>query len=393
MKRLQAVAVFMVLAMATPALAGGKAKGPDPKVDVCHRKGKTGTFFVINVSVNALPAHLAHGDHQAGAFFLDADGDGFGAAGSTMDACQQTGYVGNNLDCDDSDAAIKPGAADALCDGVDDNCDGAADDQYAPLATSCGIGACAAGGVTSCVAGVVADSCAPGVPTSDANCDGVDNDCDASIDEEYLPTQTFCGVGVCAASGATSCVVGAVIDGCTAGQQLGQPEVQDLDRQRLLLHQQDVVGLEVPVDHPGLVSSLQGAADLLHHGEQGGSQRLLSGLAYLLEVVPQGAPREVLHHVVQPPLPGAPKIVDIDDVGVPDAHRGSGLHHKPIARLAARGTVQQLDGHLAPDLGMPAQVHRPVRTTPEDLLEDVIADVFAGQVRRGHRKMQYMEGG
>src|SRR6478609_1787111 len=31
------------------------------RVNVCHREGN-GTYHVINVSVNALPAHLAHGD-------------------------------------------------------------------------------------------------------------------------------------------------------------------------------------------------------------------------------------------------------------------------------------------------------------------------------------------
>lgn len=46
----------------SPMAAAKKA----PKVDVCHFDGDTGAFRVINVSGNALPAHIAHGDAQPG---------------------------------------------------------------------------------------------------------------------------------------------------------------------------------------------------------------------------------------------------------------------------------------------------------------------------------------
>jgi hypothetical protein len=48
----------MVLVAATTASAVGSPQG---KVDVCHRTGN-GSFHQINISMNALPAHLAHGD-------------------------------------------------------------------------------------------------------------------------------------------------------------------------------------------------------------------------------------------------------------------------------------------------------------------------------------------
>jgi len=48
----------MVLVAATTATAVGQPQG---KVDVCHRTGNGG-FHEINVSGNALPAHLRHGD-------------------------------------------------------------------------------------------------------------------------------------------------------------------------------------------------------------------------------------------------------------------------------------------------------------------------------------------
>ena len=48
----------MVLVSVTTATAVGK---PHDQVDVCHRTGN-GAFHEINISGNALSAHLAHGD-------------------------------------------------------------------------------------------------------------------------------------------------------------------------------------------------------------------------------------------------------------------------------------------------------------------------------------------
>jgi hypothetical protein len=71
-----------------------------------------------------------------------------------------------------------PAASDATCDGIDDNCNGQTDEGFVPSPTSCGLGACAATGATSCVNGVVTNTCVPGTPAaSDVACDGIDNDC------------------------------------------------------------------------------------------------------------------------------------------------------------------------------------------------------------------------
>lgn len=65
-------------------------------------------------------------------FHADADGDGYGNPAVAQGACSQPpGYVSNNNDCNDSNAAIKPGAAE-LCDGVDNNCNGLID-EVCPL--------------------------------------------------------------------------------------------------------------------------------------------------------------------------------------------------------------------------------------------------------------------
>lgn len=56
-------------------------------------------------------------------FYADADGDGFGDAGSTTSACTvPAGYVSNNTDCDDSQSTVYPGATE-ICDGLDNDCD------------------------------------------------------------------------------------------------------------------------------------------------------------------------------------------------------------------------------------------------------------------------------
>jgi concanavalin A-like lectin/glucanase superfamily protein/putative metal-binding protein len=134
-------------------------------------------------------------------------------------ACHSTGAtscVGGSVV--DSCHAGTPAASDTTCNGIDDDCDGTVDEDYLPVATSCGVGACRATGMTSCVGGTVVDSCRAGTPAlDDATCNGVDDDCDGATDENYAPVATACGVGACHSNGTTSCVGGTVVDSCHAG--------------------------------------------------------------------------------------------------------------------------------------------------------------------------------
>ncbi len=103
---------------------------------------------------------------------------------------------------------------DTTCDGVDDDCNGQTDEGYVSQDTTCGVGACAASGTTACSSGQVVNSCVPGTPAAmDLSCDGVDEDCDGPVDEEYASIATTCGPGGCN-SGVTSCVSGQVVDSC-----------------------------------------------------------------------------------------------------------------------------------------------------------------------------------
>jgi hypothetical protein len=116
---------------------------------------------------------------------------------------------------------------DAACDDQDNDCDGLTDEDYVPAPITCGEGACVASGTTSCVDGGVVQHCTPGTGAADdATCDGVDDDCDGATDEDVSLdcddddpcTVDGCAEGACThdAGGAdgTSCDDG---DPCTTG--------------------------------------------------------------------------------------------------------------------------------------------------------------------------------
>ncbi len=84
---------------------------------------------------------------DAGTWYIDYDGDGYGSDAYTQVSCSQPdGYVGNATDCDDGDADAWPGAPE-YCDGVDNDCDDSVDEDaedgalYATDADGDGFGA------------------------------------------------------------------------------------------------------------------------------------------------------------------------------------------------------------------------------------------------------------
>ena len=118
--------------------------------------------------------------------------------------------------------------ADDECDGQDDDCDGETDEHYMPVVTDCGVGACASTGVTSCDGWSLANSCVPGTSASDdTTCDAVDDDCDGTDDEDYVASLTACGEGVCAAAGQLECQAGSEVNTCLADASAANDEVCD----------------------------------------------------------------------------------------------------------------------------------------------------------------------
>jgi parallel beta-helix repeat protein len=92
------------------------------------------------VSAAAGNLSMANGGDQPTANFSltcptwcrDADADTFGDPNATARSCTQpTGYVSDCTDCDDTNAAIRPGATE-ICNGVDDDCDQTIDEGCPP---------------------------------------------------------------------------------------------------------------------------------------------------------------------------------------------------------------------------------------------------------------------
>ena len=93
-----------------------------------------------------------------------------------------------------------------LCDGIDDDDDGQIDEDFVPEATTCGVGTCVAAGQTACVNGVIVDACQPGAPGAELCGSGADEDCDGLTDEGFDDGDACSvGVGACRSNGVFEC--------------------------------------------------------------------------------------------------------------------------------------------------------------------------------------------
>ena len=93
--------------------------------------------------------------------------------------CKETG------DCDETNDRINP-SAEELCNGIDDDCDGQIDEDFwkagTKLGQPCSVGACK--GYYVCTPDGRGVVCSGAEPTPEICGDGIDNDCDGVVDEE-----------------------------------------------------------------------------------------------------------------------------------------------------------------------------------------------------------------
>ncbi|MBA3396234.1 MAG: hypothetical protein H0T89_26625 [Deltaproteobacteria bacterium] len=111
------------------------------------------------------------------------------------------------------------------CDGLDNDCDNDIDENFTPAdcSTNCGVG------TTSCINGVV--QCNTSAAQNDPTCNNVDDDCDNIFDEDWVSPGT-CGAGppptVC--NGLIKCINGAeVCVGDTIAQESCNCDDDDCD--------------------------------------------------------------------------------------------------------------------------------------------------------------------
>jgi len=142
---------------------------------------------------------------DAPTWYADTDADGFGDARTSERACTQpSGYVSDATDCDDARALSNPTATE-YCNGFDDNCDGTTDeatavdartwyrdsdgDAYGDPSSSSVACSSPTGHVadnTDCL-----DTSAVSYPGAAEVCDGLDNDCDGTSDNDPVDGTTY----------------------------------------------------------------------------------------------------------------------------------------------------------------------------------------------------------
>ncbi|MCH4554071.1 MopE-related protein [Aestuariibaculum lutulentum] len=155
----------------------------------------------INPVASEIPDNGIDEDCDGGdlkTWYQDADSDNYGNPNISVESNNQpNGYVANSLDCNDSVAAINPGATE-VCDGVDNDCDGSIDEglqliSYYPDLDEDGYGDATASPTIVCSGLKPLQTVTNNLDCDDADaeinpsaieiCDGIDNDCDGSVDE------------------------------------------------------------------------------------------------------------------------------------------------------------------------------------------------------------------
>ena len=133
-------------------------------------------------------------DELVEAWYLDADGDGYGSGEAEQICDPPEGFVANAEDCDDLDPGAFPGAEE-VCNERDDNCDGTVDEEVTKRfytdadgdnwgLTDSPVDACERPKGTAIQRGDCDDENEAVHPAAVELCNGLDDDCDTETDED-----------------------------------------------------------------------------------------------------------------------------------------------------------------------------------------------------------------
>jgi hypothetical protein len=297
-------------------------------------------------------------------FFLDMDGDGFGRADMTVDACAApAGYATSSRDCDDSRGASNPGAPE-ICDGFDNNCDGRVDEGALRTfyrdadADSFGTLSIIMQGCTTPTGysdrhGDCDDTRASVNPAAAEVCDARDNDCNGATDTGCSCVDTTtrpCGSDVGA------CVAG--IERCTGGMW-GTCSAVGPTAESCNMADDDCDGMT----DEGVQTSCWADPDRDSYAVVGATMTLRCGPCMVTETSRDPATGADCREMNATVYPGAPELCDRIDNNC----------------SSGGGTVSAEDADN--------DMHAPVTTTacaggfPRDDCHDGDPDVFAGQPR------------
>ena len=132
----------------------------------------------LNFTMNNSVSNFIASGNEIGlaTFYADADGDGFGdPTVSIINCAPPLGYVTNNTDCDDANAAVNSGASEIPNNGIDDDCNPATPDVTETDNDGDGV---------TVEDGDCNDDDATIFPGAPEICNGLDNDCDGLIDDD-----------------------------------------------------------------------------------------------------------------------------------------------------------------------------------------------------------------
>ncbi len=149
---------------------------------------------LVTQATNTAIRSIAFAPCTPSTWYADVDGDGYGVSSSTLSYCTQPyGYVSNSTDCNDALAAANPGASE-ICDGVDNDCNGTADNGLTfvnyyndvdgdTYGSGTAANACQSPGATYVTNNTDCDDAAVAInPAASEICDGLDNDCTGGAD-------------------------------------------------------------------------------------------------------------------------------------------------------------------------------------------------------------------